>query len=298
MAGVSPASDPLSSASLFPTAWELHLLRFLADHGAFTLQHTVHHPLGSHLMGTCGILTMTAQPIAICQAGGIHSVYGTIRFHHSLFDSANEEHRALVQREIGEEAERLSFLFHSINRPRGLDEPSTLARWQHQQKDSEQPTPVTLDDDTLRSLRLVDAANLLEQGEADVLERLPNIDRLWHSVLPPALKHSPSASPEFFARYFHFLYAGVHAPCVKLTSLNVAAFPVLVQQSLAAPQINFVRVPKAKEDAPEMKQQTPVGWSPRTTLPFSAEILTELSSNAPCKPGCTGGDGCVAYVLE
>jgi hypothetical protein len=84
-------------------------------------------PLLSHLIGTRELLQQAGYDASICTAGLLHSVYGTNRFKIACIDPAQ---RAQVQSVAGEEAERLAWLFHSINRPKTLHNAIQLESWE------------------------------------------------------------------------------------------------------------------------------------------------------------------------
>lgn len=95
--------------------------------------------LYDHLLGTHDLLKAWGTSKSICDAGLFHSIYGTKAFKHKAWPVADRETmRAL----IGEGAERLVFNFCTSNR-KGLLYGNTA-------------------DDA--ALRLIEAANLIEQG--------------------------------------------------------------------------------------------------------------------------------------
>jgi Aspartyl/Asparaginyl beta-hydroxylase len=69
--------------------------------------------LYAHLVETFNLLERWEQPAGVCLAGLVHSVYSTDIFTERLFGF---EERSKVRDLIGEEAERLAFLFCSIDR--------------------------------------------------------------------------------------------------------------------------------------------------------------------------------------
>ena len=84
-------------------------------------------PLLSHLIGTKELLLQAGYSQPICTAGLLHSVYGTNRFQIICIDPAQREQ---VRKVAGEEAERLAWLFHSINRPRTLHTAIQFESWE------------------------------------------------------------------------------------------------------------------------------------------------------------------------
>jgi hypothetical protein len=83
-------------------------------------------PLLSHLIGTKELLQQAGYSQDICTAGLLHSVYGTNRFTIACIDP---EQRQQVRAVAGEEAERLAWLFHAINRPRTLHKAIQIGLW-------------------------------------------------------------------------------------------------------------------------------------------------------------------------
>lgn len=106
--------------------------------------------LYDHLVGVHDMLKAAGCEEAVCLAGAAHSLYGTSTFRHQTLQHA--QRHALV-RIIGPRAEKLAYTFGTINRPRAIED-----------GDSE-------------DLKLVEAANLIEQGGS--LAKWPNIRAAW-----------------------------------------------------------------------------------------------------------------------
>lgn len=121
--------------------------------------------LFDHLVGTFDLLRQWKCEQSVCLAGGLHSVYGTNIFSH---ESLTEQARPLVQEIFGVPAERLAWLFSSIDRPKAIETGRGVNRRQNGRL-------ILIEPDDLQSLRLIEAANLLEQGNS--LEGWPNIHR-------------------------------------------------------------------------------------------------------------------------
>ena len=293
------AAAPLHSlpvSQLEAAGVELRLISFLSDAGAFSTRHSAHFSLGSHLMGTFGLLQlMGAEPEAVRLAGGLHSIYGTIRLRVSLLDSSRAEDREKVRAEFGEEAERLAFLFCSINRPLGLDDLSLTCLWQQA---TEEQRPLELDAETALRLRTIDAVNMVEQGEEfTTLTRHRNIQTLWQqmrdtSPLQPLQQSADAPLP--FARFYHFVCRGHHLPCVKLHSLSAQDFPAFHQQLLALMRDSKAGTGLAPGAAIASVRARTSGKSGKTgtdsVAPFTLSSLLPLGSNACCHAGCKGGE--------
>jgi SM-20-related protein len=136
---------------------------FLKEIGARSLSHSG-RALSDHLIGTYDLLKEWNCDAATCIAGGLHSIYGTNVF---TPEALPGNARPLVRQRFGAGAEKLAWLFCSLNRPAAIESGIGISRRNN--------TPVKLDDIVLRSLRLIEAANLLEQGES--LRKWPNIRR-------------------------------------------------------------------------------------------------------------------------
>lgn len=141
------------------------LRAFLTDRGAFEVGHTG-RMLGDHLMATYDILRAAGCPEHVCLGGGLHSVYGTNAFRRATI---LPDERAAVQSAFGYEAEGLAYLFSVLDRPLGLESGAPV---RYRTKE-----PVPLLPEQLVALRLIEAANLIEQEEA--LDRFPVIAKVW-----------------------------------------------------------------------------------------------------------------------
>jgi hypothetical protein len=111
--------------------------------------------LYTHLAGTHDLLQEWGNPMHICNAGLFHSIYGTVRFRHKAWPL---DLRNTIMELIGPEAELLVYLFCVTDRPRAIIESRGSLFNKHKNE------TVMLAPLTLRSLREIEAANLLEQG--------------------------------------------------------------------------------------------------------------------------------------
>ena len=203
VSSVVTPDDAGDAGSTCLSASDARLLQFLHASSAFNTRHSGQVSLASHLLGTYGLLQLAGQAEAVCLAGGLHSIYGTNIFTRALLNSAGSGQRQRVRSLFGQQAEQLAFLFHSLNRPKGLEDPTVLALWNGHSPTSsaaaQQQSSVRLHDDELYALRLIEAANLVEQGGS--LVRWPTIRSLWLQALADtqpallALEPSPRVSP-------------------------------------------------------------------------------------------------------
>jgi len=155
--GEPRVQDAASLLSMTPAASPpAYLLEWLRSQGASEMPHSG-RTLLDHLANTYCILASSEQPASVCAAGLFHSVYGTNAFRRvTVAASRRDEVRAL----IGEEAERLAWLFGTIERPRALIE--GLRGKAIRSADVQEPV---LDRAWIRKLAAIECANLLEQGE-------------------------------------------------------------------------------------------------------------------------------------
>jgi len=134
---------------------------FLIQLGADKVAHSG-RSLDEHLCGVYKVLRAWKQPEHLCVAGMFHSIYSTERFHTALLTMSD---RARLQGVIGEQAERLAFLFSRLSRislfdsevmraPASLDLP---CHWDHQLFERVTGTEI-------RELTLLHLANRLEQS--------------------------------------------------------------------------------------------------------------------------------------
>lgn len=130
------------------------LIGFLDKHGCFGIKHSG-ETLGDHLMNTYRILRSLGAPETVCLAGGLHSIYGTNAFQWQTITDRDE-----VRLEFGRSTERLAYIFCRIQRPKALEE--ILATGGILQ-DRETGEPFRVSAADVWALRLIEAANLLEQ---------------------------------------------------------------------------------------------------------------------------------------
>jgi hypothetical protein len=150
-----------------PTTSSTKIEAFIRGLGAEAFPHGNRRSLYKHLLGTGFILRKWSQPDWLCNAGILHSVYGTDRYQRQLLSpSRRQEVRALA----GCRVERLVYLFCAVQRrnlyrqiagignipAEGLcvrrdDEPDSTSEWLSQEE--------------VRSLLILHMANQAEQSE-------------------------------------------------------------------------------------------------------------------------------------
>jgi hypothetical protein len=85
----------------------------LHELGADEFPHGHGRSLYEHLLGTEAILRCWSQPDWVCDAGGLHSIYGTEIYKRQLIPMVR---RSAVQAAVGAQAERLAYLFGMVSR--------------------------------------------------------------------------------------------------------------------------------------------------------------------------------------
>jgi len=130
--------------------------------GAFKKKHNskMNLTLGLHLMNTYEDLIRRGVDEEVALAGGLHSIYGTNAFQNA---TATQDKRIVLQKLFSERVERLAWLFGHIDRPRCLKDGDA--------KDWRTGERVDLSPEDLRDLRLIEAANLRDNGAS--LDRYP-----------------------------------------------------------------------------------------------------------------------------
>lgn len=140
------------------------LAAFLKTVGAFQTRHSG-RTLGHHLLGTYALLADAGCDEATCLAGGLHSIFGTDRFTTKTCDPVRDGHRIAAL--FGQRAEFLAGMFGGFERGR-----------------TRQIEVGPFDPLLNRALRLLEAANILEQGGS--LDRWPRIKAAWEQQLEAA----------------------------------------------------------------------------------------------------------------
>jgi len=144
------------------------LLIALKRVGAFKKQHNrkMGLTLGEHLTNTYDDLKRMGADEEVALAGGLHSVYGTNSFRERTIPI---DQRAVLQQLFGVRAERLAWLFCTINRPQCF-EGEAIKNWR-----TGDPVDVTAEE--LRDLKLIEVANLGDNGVN--LSKFPTLSRFY-----------------------------------------------------------------------------------------------------------------------
>ena len=124
--------------------------------GAFHMNHNkrLERKLGEHLLSTYDGLKAIGAEEDVALAGGLHSIYGT-----SVFRKVTvpPERRAVIRGLFGDRAERLAWLFSSINRPACLEGTAPIQDWQTGE-------PVEVSPEDFADLQLIEVVNLGDNG--------------------------------------------------------------------------------------------------------------------------------------
>jgi hypothetical protein len=134
------------------------LLEFLERKGAKAISH-LGRTLFDHLIGTAGLLWHWGCGEVICRAGLFHSVYGANDFTTTIVDPMQ---RSQVGELIGAEAERLAFLYGTIQFGDVYREPGDIRRYSAIDKRGTRTETLTEDD--ICGLNLISWANMIDQG--------------------------------------------------------------------------------------------------------------------------------------
>ena len=148
------------------------LSAFLYANGAAERGHAV-GSLHDHLVRTYSILESRGFGREVSLGGGLHSIYGTSRYHDNIVDTSERE--GVAQR-FGRAAETFAYLFSILDRPRSLEAPLHLdadrAVVALRDRQSMELSRRTFDD-----LRRIECANLADQ---DSLKDCPVLEALWN----------------------------------------------------------------------------------------------------------------------
>jgi hypothetical protein len=156
------------------------LCAFLEREGAF---EKIHHrstgtTLGAHLIGTFDLLRDARCFADVCAAGALHSIYGTF-IYRSATVLPTQQRRDAVAAAFGSRAEHLAYLFHASQRPVDLERGQLICR--------ADAADFTWSERDLRDLRLIEAANRIDQGCA--FDTLPVVHKVWLEQMQFARAH-------------------------------------------------------------------------------------------------------------
>jgi hypothetical protein len=147
---------------------------FLRKNGALNHRH-LRGTLHDHLVRTFSILDIAGLRQEVCFGGGLHSIYGTSLFPHSIMTEAD---KPAVTTEFGEYVEHLAYLFSTINRPMTLESPLELdvdAVTVERRNKQMLKLPREIFDD----LRKIECANLIDHVK---LEEYHVLSEMWSNV--------------------------------------------------------------------------------------------------------------------
>lgn len=153
------------------------LSQWLVAHGALKQSHS-EGTLHDHLVRVFALLEARKLPLAVCHAGGLHSIYGTNHYPRQLL-APTADIRSMVSSAFGYEAESLAYMFSVLDRPKtlGFDVIQAGPRDVYSLKLRYDQSMNVLPS-MLHTLQLIEAANLADQNS---LHNWPNLKHLWES---------------------------------------------------------------------------------------------------------------------
>jgi hypothetical protein len=137
-------------------------IQFLRQANVGAMQHS-RNGLLAHLLGTRKLLEDWGARPALCDAGLFHSVYGTDAYQEAAIPFSK---RSRVQELIGEEAERIAWLFCVMSRETLADNLNRQGDPRVQSRFTREWLPLTLQE-------FSDLANLVVANALEVILRLP-----------------------------------------------------------------------------------------------------------------------------
>lgn len=151
------------------------LSTFLREKGATTLTHRK-GSLHDHLVRTFSILESCGLEDEVCFGGGLHAVYGTNVFTHSLMAPTS---KPAIVKEFGEGAEQLAYLFSVLDRPRTLESPLELDQ-DNAVLEKRDKLTLTLPRQVFENLRKIECANLYDQNS---LAKHQSLRNFWNEYI-------------------------------------------------------------------------------------------------------------------
>lgn len=180
-------------------------LALLREAGCDEVRH-VRVMLTEHLRATRDVIAGWGAPDAWCDAALFHAVYGTEELHpRNPKPPPDEAQRARVRAVIGEEAERLAWLFGSLDLVTFIDRAARGVAGPLPARRGVAPVAITPEEE--RALANLVVANAVEQTDRrhrGHRRRTRSLVRLRRLLLPgalAALKRERSLRRRLFARY-------------------------------------------------------------------------------------------------
>ena len=242
----------------------------LREMGADEFPHAHGRTLCQHLVGTRAILQRWRQPDWICEAGALHSIYGTDVYRRRLVAM---DRRSEVRAAAGEKAERLAYLFGAISRQDLFRQMDSGGKFPAEnllvasQVEGGEDEPLSLDE--AASLLVLHMANTAEQtcaadGSPALylarLSRLGLIVRETGAIAPPVFEGCTQAVlPEDETAAIDEYAAGL----VGMQSDRLAAIGHLTQAARICPWIAEPMVWLAYLNLQQGKQAEARGWIER-----------------------------------
>ena len=129
--------------------------------------------LCGHLLRVYDLLKAAKQSQVICNAGAMHSIFGT-NVYQDITVPVSERDRVVAV--VGEEATHLAELFSCLSRPATLERSIAVGNLQLL---SQNGSTITVTTEELRALSAIESANLQDQK---ALSRLPDLHKFWQEL--------------------------------------------------------------------------------------------------------------------
>jgi hypothetical protein len=152
------------------------LSEFLVSKDANKHKHS-RGSLHDHLMRNFTLLKDRGYDLDLCNAAGLHSIFGTNAFSKSVL---REDDFAELSEKFGEKAASLAKLFGSIQRPKTLETPESLTDDEASILLRDDGGSITIPRYAFDELRIMEAANLYDQRSLKT-KKFPILCELWGS---------------------------------------------------------------------------------------------------------------------
>jgi Rps23 Pro-64 3,4-dihydroxylase Tpa1-like proline 4-hydroxylase len=151
------------------------LSEFLVSKGANKHKHSK-GSLHDHLMRNFALLKDRGSDLELCNAAGLHSIFGTNAFSKCVL---REDDYAELAEKFSERAATLARLFSSIQRPKTLELPEHLTESEATVELRDGNGVMTIPRFVFDELRLMEAANLYDQKSLKA-KKYPTLVEIWN----------------------------------------------------------------------------------------------------------------------
>lgn len=150
------------------------LSEFLVSKGANKHKHS-RGSLHDHLMRNFSLLKERYYDIDLCNAAGLHSIFGTNAFTKTVL---REDDYSELAEKFGEKAASLAKLFGIIQRPKTLENPEDLTETEATVLLRDDNGTMTIPRFAFDELRIMEAANLYDQKSLKT-QKYPILTKIW-----------------------------------------------------------------------------------------------------------------------